>query len=77
MTCKICKFGGTSISNDERCQYALNIDLRIDPPMFDVPGSNTHKVASWLMHEKAPKVEMPESLKKRIEKMKKEGLIND
>ena len=25
MTCKICKFGGTSISNDERCQYALNI----------------------------------------------------
>ena len=60
-----------------RNQYALNIDLRIDPPMFDVPGSNTHKVASWLMHEKAPKVEMPESLKKRIEKMKKEGLIND
>ena len=25
MTCKICKFGGTSISNDDRCQYALNI----------------------------------------------------
>ena len=59
-----------------RNQYALNIDLRIDPPMFDVPGSNTHKVASWLMHEKAPKVEMPETLKKRIEKMKEEGLAN-
>ena len=42
--------------------------------MFDVPGSKTHKVASWLMHEKAPKVEMPESLKKRLEKMKVEGL---
>lgn len=57
-----------------RNQYALNIDLRIDPPMFDVPGSDTHKVASWLMHEKAPKVEMPESLRNRLDKMKKEGL---
>lgn len=60
-----------------RNQYALNIDLRVEPPMFKVPGSSTHKVASWLMHEKAPKVEMPESLQKRIEKMKKEGLKND
>lgn len=57
-----------------RNEFALNIDLRLDPPMFDVPGSKTHKVASWLMHEKAPKVEMPESLKKRIAKMEKEGL---
>ena len=56
-----------------RNQYALNIDLRIEPPMFDVPGSTSHKVASWLMHEKAPHVEMPASLKKRIEKMNKEG----
>lgn len=56
-----------------RNQFALNIDLRLDPPMFDVPGSNTHQVASWLMHEKAPKVEMPESLKRRIQRMKKEG----
>ena len=54
-----------------RNQFALNIDLRVEPPMFDVPGSNSHKVASWLMHEKAPKVEMPETLKKRIE-----GLAN-
>lgn len=36
-----------------RNKYALNIDLRIEPPMFKVPGSTTHKVASWLMHEKA------------------------
>ena len=57
-----------------RNPYALNIDLRLEPPMFDVPGSKTHKVASWLMHEKAPKVEMPESLKKRLEEMKVEGL---
>ena len=57
-----------------RNQFALNIDKRIEPPMFDVPGSKTHKVASWLMHEKAPKVEMPKSLQNRLKKMKKEGL---
>lgn len=57
-----------------RNQFALNIDLRLDPPMFDVPGSSTHKVASWLMHEKAPKVEMPKALRNRLDKMKKEGM---
>lgn len=56
-----------------RNQFALNIDLRLEPPMFDVPGSKTHKVASWLMHEKAPKVEMPVELKNRLRKMQKEG----
>ena len=55
-----------------RNPYALNIDLRLEPPMFDVPGSSTHKVASWLMHKNAPHVEMPATLKKRIEMMKKE-----
>lgn len=59
-----------------RNAYALNIDLRLEPPMFDVKGSKSHKVASWLMHEKAPHVEMPATLKKRIEKMKKEGAVN-
>lgn len=54
-----------------RNQYALNIDYRLEPPMFDVKGSDTHKVASWLMHEKAPKVTMPEALSKRIEAMKR------
>ena len=54
-----------------RNQYALNIDLRLDPPMFYLGG--THRCASWLCHEKAPKVEMPEQLKKRILKMKKEA----
>ena len=57
-----------------RNKYALNIDLRLEPPMFKVPGSTTHEVASWLMHEKAPKVEMPTELKNRLEKMKKEGV---
>ncbi|MBQ0066284.1 MAG: ABC transporter ATP-binding protein [Firmicutes bacterium] len=53
-----------------RNQFALNIDLRVEPPMFDVEGSETHKVASWLMHPKAPKIEMPKELKHRLEKMK-------
>ena len=42
--------------------------------MFDVPGSSSHKVASWLMDPRAPKVEMPESLRNRIQKMVKEGV---
>lgn len=56
-----------------RNAYALNIDKRLEPPMFPVPGSETHKVASWLMHPKAPKIDMPDSLRKRIDKMLKEG----
>ncbi|WP_249028835.1 ABC transporter ATP-binding protein [Tannockella kyphosi] len=57
-----------------RNEFALNIDYRIEPPMFNVEGSKTHQVATWLMHPNAPKVEMPKSLKLRLEKMKKEGL---
>lgn len=55
-----------------RNAFALNIDKRIDPPTFYVPGSKTHKVSSWLMHEKAPKVEMPKELRKRLDKMRQE-----
>lgn len=57
-----------------RNKYALNIDLRLDQPTYYVPGSKTHKVSSWLMHENAPKVEMPEALRRRLDKMKKEGV---
>lgn len=57
-----------------RNKYALNIDLRLDPPTYYVPGSKTHKVSSWLMHKNAPKVEMPEALRRRLDKMKKEGV---
>ncbi|ONI39591.1 peptide ABC transporter ATP-binding protein [Candidatus Epulonipiscium fishelsonii] len=55
-----------------RNKFALNIDYRLEPPMFDVEGSNTHKVASWLMHPNAPKVDMPQELRKKIDKMLKE-----
>ena len=52
-----------------RNAVALNIDYRLEPPMYNVGGK--HRVSSWLMDERAPKVEMPEALKRRIEKMKR------
>ena len=51
--------------------FAMNIDDRLDPPLFQV--SPTHYAATWLLHEKAPKVEMPPELKARIERAKKEA----
>ena len=54
-----------------RNRYALNIDEKIAPPMFKM--SKTHRVATWLAAPDAPKVEMTPSLKKRIERMKKEA----
>lgn len=53
-----------------RNEFALNIDSRLEPPMFQI--SETHFAATWLLHENAPKVEMPPELKARIERMKKE-----
>ncbi len=55
--------------------YALHIDNRLEPPMFQV--SETHFAATWLLHENAPKTEMPIELKARVERMlgeaKKDG----
>ena len=51
--------------------YAMNIDDRLMPPMF--PITATHSAATWLLHENAPKVEMPKELHARIERMKKEA----
>lgn len=49
-----------------RNQYAMKIDFEKQPPFFKV--SETHYAATWLLHPDAPKVEMPEILKKRIAK---------
>ncbi len=54
-----------------RNRYALNIDSRLEPPMFQV--TDTHYAATWLLDERAPKVEMPQELKERIEQMKREA----
>lgn len=46
-----------------RSQYALDIDFEEEPPWFKV--SPTHFVKSWLLDERAPKVEPPELVKQR------------
>ncbi|WP_010648488.1 ABC transporter ATP-binding protein [Oceanobacillus massiliensis] len=48
-----------------RNQFALEIDKVMEPPMFKV--SDTHYAATWLLHEDAPKVEPPESVKRRMQ----------
>ena len=63
------KVEGDAIAS--RNEYAFNIDFRVEPPQFDLGGK--HRVSSWLLHENAPKVELPASLKRRIEKMLKGG----
>ena len=56
----------------ERNQYALAVDFEEQPPLFKL--SDTHYAATWLLHPNAPKVEMPQALKHRIERMRgKEG----
>ena len=54
--------------------YALNIDERLEPPMFKI--TDTHYAATWLLDPRAPKVELPPELKARIERMKKEAEKN-
>lgn len=52
-----------------RNKYALKIDERAEPPMFKI--TDTHYAATWLLDERAPKVEMPEELRRRIDRMRK------
>lgn len=54
-----------------RNKYAMEIDFEEQPPMFEI--SETHYAATWLLHPDAPHVEMPQIVKSRIERMKKEG----
>lgn len=54
-----------------RNRYALEIDDKAEPPMFKV--SDSHYAATWLLDPRAPKVDLPEELKQRIERMKKEA----
>ena len=52
--------------------YALKIDERAEPPMFQI--SSTHYASTWLLDPRAPQVDMPAELKARIERMKREGV---
>lgn len=55
----------------QRNEFALAIDFEEEPPYFRI--SDTHYAATWLLHPDAPPVQMPEALRLRIERMKKEG----
>jgi len=52
-----------------RNRYAMKIDEKREPPMFRI--TETHSAATWLLHPDAPKVELPEELRKRVERMRK------
>ena len=54
----------------DRNPYALAIDKKAAPPMFRI--SETHFAATWLLHPDAPRVELPEELRHRIERARKE-----
>jgi len=54
-----------------RNAYAMGIDFRQEPPMFKV--SDTHYAATWLLDERAPKVEMPAELRERLDRIMKEA----
>lgn len=54
-----------------RNQYAMEIDFQQEPPYFKI--SDTHYAATWLLHPKAPKVEMPDILRERIKRLKGEA----
>ena len=48
----------------DRSRYAMNIDYREQPPFYKV--TDTHYAATWLLDERAPKVEMPKIVSERI-----------
>ena len=47
-----------------RSKYAMKIDFEKEPPFFKI--SETHYAATWLLHPKAPKAEMPKIVSERI-----------
>lgn len=48
-----------------RNRFAMKIDFEEEPPMYKL--SETHYAASWLLHPDAPKIDVPNILKKRIQ----------
>ena len=58
-----------------RSKYALAVDFKKEPPMFQI--SPTHFAATWLLDERAPKVEMPKIVSTRIENAKKRAVMKE
>jgi oligopeptide transport system ATP-binding protein len=57
-----------------RNRYAMRIDFEKEPPLFRI--TDTHYAATWLLHPKAPAVQMPDVLRTRIERLKRSGVAN-
>lgn len=56
-----------------RNKFAMKIDEKAAPPMFQI--SETHYAATWLLHPDAPKIELPNELKLRLERSKRAAKI--
>ena len=54
-----------------RNQFAIGMDYIEEPPMFKI--SSTHYAATWLLDRRAPKIDMPDELRRRIDTMLKEN----
>lgn len=55
----------------QRNSMAMKIDFEEQPPMFKI--SETHYAATWLLHPDAPKMEVPEIVRKRISRKQAGG----
>ena len=58
-----------------RNKMAMKIDFEKEPPMFRI--SETHSAATWLLHKDAPKVELPEVVRRRIDKKMREVQVSN
>ena len=47
-----------------RNDFAMDIDFVKEPPLLRV--TKTHSAATWLLHESAPKVSLPEGIKSKL-----------
>jgi oligopeptide transport system ATP-binding protein len=54
-----------------RSKYAMAVDFKAEPPMYCL--SDTHYASTWLLDPRAPKAEMPQIVKTRIENSLKKG----
>jgi oligopeptide transport system ATP-binding protein len=52
----------------QRNPHAMKIDFELDPPKF--PITETHCAKTWLLDPRAPKIEMPESIRDLHESIK-------